>query len=136
MDRLSKEHRSWNMSRIRSKNTKPEMRVRLLLHRMGYRYRIHVRTLAGCPDIVIRKAQTVIFVHGCFWHRHKGCKFAYSPKSRLKFWNDKFNDNVARDIRHRAELKKSGWHVRVIWECEVDNELRLTKKLARFLGER
>src|SRR3989338_7179007 len=97
MDTLSPEKRSWNMSRIRGENTKPELAVRSMLHRMGYRFRISDKTLPGKPDIVLPKYRTAIFVHGCFWHRHQGCKYTYTPKSRLDFWSRKFEGNVMRD---------------------------------------
>ncbi len=93
------------------------MIVRSLLHRMGYRFRLHRKDLPGNPDIVLPKYKTVIFVHGCFWHRHKGCKYAYTPKSRTEFWNTKFEKNIARDKQVRKELKKLGWKVMVVWEC-------------------
>lgn len=127
-DRLTPEHRSWNMSRIRSRDTKPEKIVRSLLHRMGYRYRldtrIKVRTAEGRsrsiqPDIVLPKHRTAIFVHGCFWHRHPECEFAYTPKSRLDFWQKKFAENVARDRRNEEALRSSGWRVIIVWECEL-----------------
>lgn len=119
VDRLTKEKRSWNMSRIRGKNTKPELIVRSMLHRMGYRFRLHREDLPGKPDIVLPKYKTVIFVHGCFWHRHKKCKYAYNPKSRKTFWQKKFNENVKRDRKRQNELKRLGWRVIVIWECQV-----------------
>ena len=123
-DRISEEHRSWNMSRIRAKDTKPELRVRSLLYRMGYRFRLHRRDLPGNPDIVLPKYKTAIFVHGCYWHRHPGCKYAYSPKSNTEFWERKFADNVARDRRGISSLGTAGWNAIVIWECEtVDLEL-------------
>jgi DNA mismatch endonuclease (patch repair protein) len=133
MDILSKEKRSWNMSRIRGKDTRPELVVRSLLHRMGYRYRLHQKNLPGKPDIVLKKYRTVIFVHGCFWHRHKGCRFAYDPKSRQEFWQNKFKENKARDRKNRLELEKFGWKVQVIWECETDNIERLMRKVTAFL---
>jgi len=123
-DRISKEHRSWNMSRIRSKDTSPEMRVRSFLHCAGFRFRLHVKNLPGSPDIVLPKHRTVIFVHGCFWHRHGGCKYAYVPKSNIEFWESKFKANVERDKRNIADLEHLGWSVEVIWECEsLDPEL-------------
>ncbi len=111
------------MSRIRSKNTGPEMIVRSALHRMGYRFRLHVRKLPGTPDIVLPKRRIAIFVHGCFWHRHPDCKYAYTPKSRPEFWLAKFRDNVARHDVVARQLADLGWTVLVIWECEtVDRE--------------
>lgn len=132
-DRLSREHRSWNMSRIRGKNTKPEMKVRSLLHRIGYRFRLHGRDLPGRPDIVLPKYGSVIFVHGCFWHRHSGCRYAYTPKSRVGFWQEKFDSNVERDRRAQRELKKLGWKTLTVWECEVADEEQLAKRLKKFL---
>lgn len=119
MDTLTSEKRSWNMSRIRGANTKPELAVRSMLHRMGYRFRISNKTLPGRPDIVLPKYRAVIFVHGCFWHRHQGCKYAYTPKSRLDFWGRKFEGNVMRDKNNLSLLKKTGWLPLVVWECEI-----------------
>jgi DNA mismatch endonuclease (patch repair protein) len=119
MDTLTSEKRSWNMSRIRGANTKPELAVRSMLHRMGYRFRIANKTLPGRPDIVLPKYRAVIFVHGCFWHRHQGCKYAYTPKSRLDFWGRKFEGNVMRDKNNLSLLKKTGWLPIVVWECEI-----------------
>ena len=119
MDKLSSEKRSWNMSRIRGANTKPELAVRSMLHRMGYRFRISNKTLPGRPDIVLTKYRAVIFVHGCFWHRHHGCKYAYTPKSRLDFWGQKFEENVMRDKNNIPLLKKARWLPIVVWECEI-----------------
>lgn len=129
MDIISKEKRSWNMSRIRSKDTKPEKIVRSLLHRMGYRFRLHVKDLPGKPDIVLPKYKTVIFVHGCFWHRHKGCKYAYTPKSRIEFWEKKFADNIARFKIVKNELTHLKWKVVVIWECEIKSNEKLEHKI-------
>lgn len=119
MDRLSREHRSWNMSRVRGKDTGPEKQVRSALHRAGYRFRLHRETLPGRPDIVLPKYQTVVFVHGCFWHRHKSCQFAYTPKSRTDFWNRKFQSNIERDRRNVRALRRLGWRVVTVWECEA-----------------
>lgn len=119
MDSISKSHRSWNMSRIRGENTKPERSVRSILHRMGYRFRLHDRSLPGAPDIVLRRYRTVVFVHGCFWHRHRDCRFAYTPKSRIGFWKAKFKSNVDRDMRVLKELRDLGWRVLIVWECEL-----------------
>lgn len=119
MDTLTSEKRSWNMSRIRGANTKPELAVRSMLHRMGYRFRISNKTLPGRPDIVLPKYRAAIFVHGCFWHRHQGCKYAYTPKSRLDFWGPKFEGNVMRDKNNLSLLRKTGWLPIVVWECEI-----------------
>lgn len=129
VDHLSKEKRSWNMSRIRSKNTKPEMIVRSILHRMGYRFRLHRKDLPGKPDIVLPKYKTVIFVHGCFWHRHPNCKDSTIPTSNVEFWNAKFNGNVARDAANQKELKSMGWDVVIIWECEIKKIKQLTSQI-------
>lgn len=122
------------MSRIRGKDTKPEITVRSLLHRMGYRFRLHRRDLPGNPDIVLPKHHAVVLVHGCFWHRHKGCKYAYSPKSRVEFWQKKFMENVARDSRNRKTLQQEGWKVVVVWECELGDPDKLVLKLARGIS--
>ena len=122
MDTLTKEKRSWNMSKIRSKNTKPEIAVRSKLHKAGYRFRLHVKGLPGKPDIVLPKHNTIIFINGCFWHRHKGCEYAYKPKTRVDFWNQKLNRNIKRQDEVIKELRGLEWKVLVIWECEVGNE--------------
>src|SRR5579862_5549375 len=110
MDSLSKERRSWNMSRIRSRDTKPERAVRSMLHRLGFRFRLASgRRIFGRPDIVLPKYRTVVFVHGCFWHRHRGCPFAYTPRSRLEFWMRKFDANIARDSTVTRQLRREGW---------------------------
>jgi len=119
------------MSRISGKNTKPEIIVRSLLHRMGYRFRLHDRKLPGCPDIVLKKYKTVIFVHGCFWHRHKGCKDCTTPTHRREWWLAKLNGNAKRDKRHRRALKKLGWKAIVIWECKTEKTF-LTKTLEKL----
>ena len=129
MDLLTREKRSWNMSRIRGKNTAPELIVRSFLHRNGMRFRIHAANLIGKPDIILPKYRTVIFVHGCFWHRHKGCKYAYKPKSRKAFWKRKFIDNVNRFRQVKTQLVKTGWKTLIIWECETDNIKKLSKIL-------
>ena len=135
MDHLTPERRSWNMSRIRNKNTKPEILVRSLLHRMGYRFTVNAtnnRKLPGKPDIVLPKYKAVIFVHGCFWHRHKGCKETTTPKSRTEWWQAKFDGNVARDRKNQRLLRKDGWKVIVAWECETKKEDTLNKVAKRF----
>lgn len=136
MDTISKERRSWNMSRIGSKNTKPELLVRSVLHRVGYRFRIHAKNLPGRPDIVLARRHVVIFVNGCFWHRHTDCKFAYMPKSRVAFWNKKFRENVERDRLRVDALRKQGWHVHVIWECETRDLARLEKRIRSLVRAR
>ena len=133
-DIISKEKRSWNMSRIKGKNTKPERIVRSVLHRMGYRFRLHRKDLPGKPDIVLPKYRTVIFVHGCFWHRHKGCKYAYTPKSRVDFWKKKFKENVKRDKKKREELVKAGWKIVIVWECRLRNSDKLKEYLHRIMS--
>ena len=121
MDRLTKEKRSWNMSRITSKNTGPEIKVRSFLHKEGFRFTLNRKNLPGSPDIVLPRYKCVVFVHGCFWHRHSGCKYSYTPKSRVVFWNKKFSTNVARDKQVQCQLRHLGWSVIVLWECEIKN---------------
>jgi len=133
MDKLTKEKRSWNMSRIRGKDTNPEVVVRSLLHRRGYRFRLHVKRLPGCPDIVLPKYRKVIFVHGCFWHRHPGCKYAYTPKSRQDFWTKKFQKTVERHEIVTRELEGQGWKTLVVWECETANTDKIYRKLIDFI---
>jgi DNA mismatch endonuclease (patch repair protein) len=133
MDKLSKEHRSWNMSRIRGQNTSPELRVRSLLHRSGFRFRLHRRDLPGSPDIVLPRHRVVVFVHGCFWHRHPRCRLAARPKSRRLFWKKKFLENVIRDRRAVSQLAKLGWRVIIIWECETRDSPRLAERIATVL---
>ena len=109
------------MAGIRSKNTKPEILVRQWLHRHGYRFRLHRKDIPGTPDVVLPRHQTLIFVHGCFWHHHEGCRYAYPPAARTEWWIVKFEKNRIRDINVMEQLKTSGWHVLVIWECEIKN---------------
>ena len=118
-DIVSPEKRSQNMSAIRSKNTKPEVYLRKLLFAQGYRYRIAGKSVPGHPDIFLRKYNTAIFVNGCFWHRHPGCKYAYTPKSRVEFWQKKFDDNVRRDSAVKAELLEHGIKCLIVWECTI-----------------
>jgi len=136
VDRISKEHRSWNMSRIRSVNTQPERIVRSLLHRLGFRFRLHRKDLPGSPDIVMTRHGVVVFVHGCFWHRHEGCRMAYMPKSRIDFWKAKFDCNVTRDQEVLNQLKALGWKVLVVWECETKDTVNLSKSLSKRLVPR
>lgn len=121
-DRISKERRSWNMSRIKGKDTQPEKRLRSLLHRSGFRFRLHHPGLPGQPDIVLPKYRTAVFVHGCYWHRHKGCPKATTPKSRTDFWQKKFDGTVERDRRKAEELTELGWSVITVWECELQQD--------------
>lgn len=133
VDHLTKEMRSWNMARIRSKDTKPEMIVRSLLHRAGYRFRLHSKDLPGKPDIVLPKYATVIFVHGCFWHRHKGCNRCTTPSTNSDYWFAKFKRNISNDKQHRKELKQMGWKPIIVWECEIKNIDKLARKLKLLL---
>ena len=123
------EQRSRNMSAIKSKNTKPEIKVRKVLHSMGYRFRLHSKDLPGSPDIVLPKYKTVIFVHGCFWHRHENCKYASIPKTRQEFWNKKFKTNIERDLEIQDKIKNLDWRSVVIWECETKNMENLRDKI-------
>lgn len=134
MDILTPEKRSWNMSRIRGRDTKPELVLRSALHRLGYRFRLSDRSLPGRPDIVLPKYKTAVFVHGCFWHRHKGCKYTYNPKSKVEFWQHKFEENMARDERNIRDIISNGWIAVVVWECQIKHDLDscielLTKQL-------
>lgn len=129
VDNLSPENRSWNMSRIKGKDTKPEMVVRSLLHKLGYRFRLHRKDLPGIPDIVLPKYMTAIFVNGCFWHRHNECRLAYNPKTRINFWQKKFRDNVKRDQLNIKKLEELGWTVEIIWECEIKDVVELGNRI-------
>lgn len=121
-DKLTPEKRSWNMSQIKGKDTKIEVAVRKYLFSKGYRFRKNDKRYPGKPDIVLPKYKTMIFVHGCFWHRHEGCKDATIPKTRTEFWLDKFEKNVKNDILNQEKLKNLGWNVIVIWECEIEKD--------------
>jgi DNA mismatch endonuclease (patch repair protein) len=133
MDTLTPAERSERMRGIRSKDTKPEMRVRRLVHGMGYRYRLHDRRIPGTPDIVFRRRRRAIFVHGCYWHGHD-CKLGRLPKSRLSFWREKIAANRRRDARVRAEMQALGWSALVLWECELRDEARLASSIKEFLN--
>jgi DNA mismatch endonuclease (patch repair protein) len=134
VDTVTSERRSWNMSRIRCRDTGPEVVLRSLLHRAGFRFRLHAKKLPGRPDIVLPKYKTAIFVHGCFWHRHAGCRNATTPSTRAEFWQEKFDGNVRRDARNRADLKAAGWTVMTVWECELKaNAEDVARKLSREL---
>lgn len=126
--------RSKRMSLIRSKDTQPELLVRKLVHSMGYRYRSHDLALPGRPDIVFKSRRKIIFVHGCFWHLHRNCANSRPPKSKLDYWRPKLAGNVTRDKLVRGRLRRLGWQQLVVWECEVDNRERLSRKLEKFLG--
>ncbi|MCQ4300197.1 very short patch repair endonuclease [Pseudomonas songnenensis] len=119
MDIVSKEVRSRMMAGIRGSNTSPEMKVRRMLHRQGFRYRLHQKDLPGKPDLVLPRYRLCIFVHGCFWHRHPGCRYATTPRTRHDFWQDKFEQNVSRDTRIKQELLALGWRVIELWECGI-----------------
>jgi DNA mismatch endonuclease (patch repair protein) len=124
MDRHSAEIRSYNMSMIKSTGTKPEEMVRKYLFSKGLRYRKNVKTLSGKPDIVLRKYKTVVFVNGCFWHGHKGCRFFVMPKSNIEFWTEKISKNIARDKVTNIELENLGWNVITVWECDLKKDKR------------
>ena len=134
-DTLSKEERSERMSRVRGKDSKPEMVVRRLVHRMGYRYRLHRRDLPGTPDLVFPSRKKAIFVHGCFWHRHPdpACKLARLPKSRLDFWEPKLEGNRRRDRDNQARLSELGWDVLVVWECQIGYKEQIENIVRAFL---
>jgi len=121
------------MARIRSQDTQPEVTVRRLLFSLGYRYRLHRRDLPGSPDICFPSRKKVVFVHGCFWHRHEGCARTTTPKTRTSYWEDKFRKNVVRDRRNLLDLAALGWDAMVVWECETRDLERLAARLARFL---
>lgn len=133
-DSVDKQTRSRIMSRVRNKNTRPEMAVRRIVFSAGYRYRLHGRKLPGRPDLVFAGRHKVIFVHGCFWHRHKGCSLARLPKSRHDFWIPKLESNRERDERNRAALVADGWDVLVVWECELKEKEALASRISAFLG--
>jgi DNA mismatch endonuclease, patch repair protein len=132
MDVYGSETRSRVMRSVKSEDTKPEMKVRRLLHRAGYRYRLHDKSLPGKPDLVFPSRRAVIFIHGCFWHQHPGCKNAERPASNLDYWNQKLDRNIERDALRLSALKSAGWHCLVLWECEV-SQPDLLERLARFL---
>jgi DNA mismatch endonuclease (patch repair protein) len=133
MDTLSLTERSVRMSRVKGKDTKPELAVRSLVHRMGFRYRLHVRSLPGQPDMVFSSKKRVIFVHGCFWHRHTGCALCRMPKSKLDFWKPKLEGNRQRDLRNQSKLRRTGWRILTIWECQVGDEDKMKQRVMKFL---
>ena len=133
-DVFSKQKRSWIMSRVKGRDTKPEILVRSLVHRMGFRFRLHRPDLPGKPDIVLPRHGKVIFIHGCFWHGHKRCSKSKRPNSNNDFWNRKLNGNIKRDRQFHRELKRMGWNVLVVWECETRKPNELLRKLRRYLN--
>jgi DNA mismatch endonuclease (patch repair protein) len=134
-DPLTDQERSRQMALVKSKNTRPELAVRRMIWSMGFRYRLHATNVIGRPDIVLKKHRRIIFVHGCFWHRHKGCSRTRMPKTRVRFWKQKFQLNITRDKVVRKKLRQSGWKILVIWECMSENATNLNKTLRRFLGD-
>ncbi len=133
MDVFSKRTRSRIMSHISGKNTKPEILVRSLLHRMGYRFRIHKKDLPGRPDICLPKHKKVIFVHGCFWHGHENCSRSKRPTTNVEFWNKKIDGNIERDKENIKKLRRLGWQTLMIWTCEIKNQEELKNKLISFI---
>lgn len=136
-DTLSRTDRSARMALVRGRDTKPELFIRRMLHRLGYRFRLKTPKLLGKPDLIFASRRKVVFVHGCFWHRHNDpeCKFARLPKSRLDFWLPKLESNRERDERTRNELQRQGWDVEVVWECQLAKPQAVQKRLRRFLGQ-
>jgi DNA mismatch endonuclease (patch repair protein) len=135
VDRLTAERRSYLMSRVHSRDTTPERIVRNLAHRLGYRFRLHRRDLPGCPDLVFPFRRAIIFVHGCFWHHHEGCRKASIPGTRTDFWLHKFARNVERDAVAQSELERRGWRVLTVWQCETRDNEELRARLIRFLDQ-
>jgi DNA mismatch endonuclease, patch repair protein len=134
VDTISSTRRSENMRQIKSKGMKPELIVRSMVHRMGYRYRLHSRDLPGKPDLAFRTRKKIIEVRGCFWHQHEGCPEAHLPKSRTHYWRPKLARNKQRDKENCKRLLELGWRVFVVWECETENTKRLSTTLRKFLG--
>jgi DNA mismatch endonuclease Vsr len=132
MDIMSTEQRSQRMSLIRSRNTVPERVVRSVIHRMGYRFRVHRTDLPGSPDIVFRSRRCIIFIDGCFWHGHE-CSIGHIPYSNSEYWREKIARTKSRDSKNRRQLRKEGWRTLIVWECQIKNKERLTKRLKRFL---
>jgi len=136
-DVFSEEDRSRVMSKVHGKNTAPELKVRRLLHALGYRYTLHEKTLPGHPDIVFTRRRKAIFVHGCFWHQHPGCKAADRPSSNTGYWQKKLERNIERDLLTTQTLEEKGWKVFIVWECEIrskNRETALAERLSFFLG--
>lgn len=133
MDRLTAERRSWLMSRVKGKNTKPELVVRRLVFGMGYRYRLHAQNLPGHPDLVFSGRKKAIFVNGCFWHGHADCRYGRLPKSRVEYWQAKIEQTQARDLKNTALLEAGGWQVLTVWQCELKNIETLANRLNEFI---
>ncbi len=133
VDTLSPEQRHRTMAAVKSKSTKPELAIRTLLHTSGFRFRLHRKDLPGNPDIVLPKYKTVIFVHGCFWHQHPGCKHAARPASNQEYWEKKLDRNINRDKRNLNDLGLLGWRVLVIWECETRDKAALVERMISFI---
>ena len=134
VDSVTRQRRSEIMGRVKGKDTTPELAIRSMVHRMGYRFRLHRRDLPGCPDLVFPSRRKVIFVHGCFWHRHPGCPMARIPKTRVEYWTSKLEANAVRDARHLEALKAKRWRALVIWECET-GKIDVARRIRTFLGK-
>lgn len=133
-DRITAVQRSENMRRIKAAHTKPEMLVRRMVHAMGYRYRLHRKDLPGKPDLIFGPKRKAIFVHGCFWHQHSGCKAGRLPNSNAGYWHEKLRRNVERDAKVQADLKERGWDILTLWDCEINDGEALRNRLAQFLA--
>ena len=133
-DRLNPEKRSWNMAQIKSRNTEPEIKVRRVARHLKIRFQMHRNDLPGSPDIVFPEYRLAVFVHGCFWHRHKRCPMASTPKTRFSFWHQKFLDNTMRDKKVTKQIKKAGWHMGVIWQCQTKTPEMIEARLLKLLG--
>jgi len=134
MDKFTKEQRSYIMRQVKSRDTKPELLVRSMAHKLGYRFRLHRRDLPGTPDLVFVSRRKVIFVHGCFWHGHHCARGNRQPKSNCDYWQEKIAKNKERDRLHRKQLRDLGWDVLVIWECEIKDKLKLEKRIVEFFS--
>jgi DNA mismatch endonuclease, patch repair protein len=132
-DRISPEKRSANMAAIKGKDTGPELAVRKVIHAAGFRFRLHKKDLPGCPDMVLARYRTVVFVHGCFWHHHQGCADATMPKSNTDYWNRKLSRNVERDVKNKKALEALGWNVFVVWECSIRKGSQWEDDFQRFI---
>lgn len=135
VDHVNRTKRSLIMAAVHSEDTGPEMAVRRMVHALGFRYRLHVSKLPGRPDLVFPARQKIVFVHGCFWHRHNGCRYATSPKTNRGFWEAKFAENVGRDRRTRRALRSMGWEVLTVWQCELKRPEKLVERLNEFLSK-